>query len=385
MRAKWLHKPKASPYWHYDYVVRGRRFHGSTGSAKLPEARRFVDRHRAAAVAGTREARRPEMTVNAAFGRWHAEHGRHLREAENLMPRLERLLASLGKDRLLSDIDGAALATHAARIRADLSATTVNHDLKTLRRVLRRARAWGVAVPEVLAFGEFMLPEPAPRKRYLSAEEERRLLPLLPPDLRTMVQFALATGARLESVITLRWADVDDAEGLVTFRGVKSEREGEVHTLPVTAGLRALLGSRRGQHPEFVFTYVCARRTRDRLGRVREEGRRYPFSATGWRRTWKRVLAAAGIGDFRFHDNRHTAGTRILRRTGNLRLAQRMLGHTRIETTVRYAHVLLDDLAEGMAAMSRNPHEEEAGAGCTPAGQVVPVAQQTRIAKDAGT
>ena len=257
--------------------------------------------------------------------------------------------------------------------------------MRMLRRVLRRARGWGVAVPDGLPFGDFMLTEPAPRKRYLSTAEEARLLPLLPPDLRVMVRFALATGARLESVITLRWADVDDVEGLVTFREVKSERDGEAHTLPVTPELRALLGSRRGQHPEFVFTYLCRRTTRDRLGRVREAGRRYPFSATGWRRPWKRALAEAGVADFRFHDNRHTAGTRLLRRTGNLRLAQRMLGHTRIETTTRYAHVILDDLAEGMAMMSRNPHEEEAGAGGDPAGQGVDQTEQKGDRRSAGT
>jgi len=42
------------------------------------------------------------MTVNAAFGRWYDEHGQHLDEHENLMPRLARLLTSLGKDKFLS-------------------------------------------------------------------------------------------------------------------------------------------------------------------------------------------------------------------------------------------------------------------------------------------
>ena len=66
---KHLHKPKASPYWHYDFVLNDRRFHGSTRTAKLPEARRFVDQLRSSAVAGTFQAKRPEMTVLAAFAR----------------------------------------------------------------------------------------------------------------------------------------------------------------------------------------------------------------------------------------------------------------------------------------------------------------------------
>jgi integrase len=152
---------------------------------------------------------------------------------------------------------------------------------------------------------------------------------------------------------------VDQSAGTITLQNIKSTAEGETHTLPITPEVRALLGSRRGQHPEFVFSYECQRTTRDRIGGVRQAGRRYPFSDTGWRKTWKRALAEAGIADFRFHDTRHTAGTRITRATGNLRLTQRVLGHKNIATTQRYAHVLLDDVAAGMQAASRNLPESE--------------------------
>lgn len=105
-----------------------------------------------------------------------------------------------------------------------------------------------------------------------------------------------------------------------------------------------------GNHPIYVFTYVCARS----IGR-RQAGKRYPFSSTGWRRVWKNALKAAGITDFRFHDLRHTNGTRVLRATGNLKLTGRVLGHQSLASTMRYAHVLLSDMKEGLEAMeSRN-------------------------------
>jgi integrase len=147
---------------------------------------------------------------------------------------------------------------------------------------------------------------------------------------------------------------VDAAGGRIVLQDVKSTRPGEKHALPVTAELRALLGGRRGQHPTFVFTYLCERTTRDRKGGIRQAGTRYPFSSTGWRRKWKRALATAGVVDLRFHDTRHTAGTRITKATGNLRLTQRTLGHKNIATTQRYAHVLLEDVAAGIEAASRN-------------------------------
>jgi hypothetical protein len=56
---------------------------------------------------------------------------------------------------------------------------------------------------------------------------------------------------------------------------------------------------------------------------------------------------------FRRHDTRHTTGTRHLRVTGNLKATQKLLGHSRIETTTRYAHVLVDDVRDGLEAMDR--------------------------------
>ncbi|HEY9057509.1 MAG TPA: tyrosine-type recombinase/integrase, partial [Aurantimonas sp.] len=49
-------------------------------------------------------------------------------------------------------------------------------------------------------------------------------------------------------------------------------------------------------------------------------------------------------------DTRHTAATRLVRASGNLKLAQRMLGHADLATTTKYAHVTQDDLRAAMEA-----------------------------------
>jgi site-specific recombinase XerD len=48
--------------------------------------------------------------------------------------------------------------------------------------------------------------------------------------------------------------------------------------------------------------------------------------------------------DFVLHALRHTAATRTLAKTGNLAMVQKLLGHRKIETTLRYAHISDDDL-----------------------------------------
>jgi integrase len=94
---------------------------------------------------------------------------------------------------------------------------------------------------------------------------------------------------------------------------------------------------------------VCERNRHDRHhGILHNKGDRYPFTKNGWRKAWQRALAAAGIEDFRFHDLRHTAATRMLRKSGNLQLVQKLLAHEDISTTLRYAK---SDLADVRAAM----------------------------------
>jgi integrase len=64
------------------------------------------------------------------------------------------------------------------------------------------------------------------------------------------------------------------------------------------------------------------------------------------------MRAKSGVKDFRFHDFRHDFGTKILRKTGNLKLAQKALNHRDIKSTLRYAHVLDEDVAAAVEAVT---------------------------------
>ena len=59
-------------------------------------------------------------------------------------------------------------------------------------------------------------------------------------------------------------------------------------------------------------------------------------------------LASIGLDPLKFgtHSMRRTKATLIYRRTGNLRAVQLLLGHTKIESTVRYLGVEIDDAIE---------------------------------------
>jgi integrase len=54
---------------------------------------------------------------------------------------------------------------------------------------------------------------------------------------------------------------------------------------------------------------------------------------------WYSALKKAGLSGVRFHDLRHTTGSHLIMSGASLKDVQEALGHKRIETTLRYAHL----------------------------------------------
>jgi site-specific recombinase XerD len=66
----------------------------------------------------------------------------------------------------------------------------------------------------------------------------------------------------------------------------------------------------------------------------------------------KAILRQAGVRDARVHDARHTAATLLIEQGVHIRVAQEMLGHTRVTTTERYTHVATLQLKDASERMS---------------------------------
>ena len=57
---------------------------------------------------------------------------------------------------------------------------------------------------------------------------------------------------------------------------------------------------------------------------------------------WRRVRARAGLDTLRIHDLRHSFASDALQLGADLTMIGRLLGHTQIQTTARYAHLKTD-------------------------------------------
>jgi integrase len=166
-------------------------------------------------------------------------------------------------------------------------------------------------------------------------------------DYEPFFDFVRASGLRQKECVTLKWSEVNFG----TRQIVRLGKGGRRVVFPITDSIRDILFPLQGQHPEFVFTYIAIYGNK-RLGRVR--GERYRLTLNGARSAWHRMRTKSGVKDFRFHDCRHDFGTKLLRETGNLKLVQKALNHADIKSTLRYAHVLDEDVAAAVEAIAKS-------------------------------
>jgi integrase len=351
-----VYKTDKSPYWQYDFQRKKQRFHGSTGCTSKRDAEAFEARLKREVALG-HEAKRP-ITLDAACQAYWKDKGQHESSSTTTDYQLANLCEGIGANRLLSSIGTEDFRRYIAKRRATVSNASVNREWQLARRVWKHAAAAGYdlpipGTPDAIDWSKLRLDEPKERVRELTADEEKRLFEKLPESLKPVVEFAALSGQRRSAVIGLLWDKVDLSGPRATI-GLKGGGE---HTFPLTPRLVEIIEAQPVvEDCPFVFTYACERPSPPRKDRPRRyKGQRYPFSKQGWMRKWRKALADAKITNFRFHDLRHTRGTRILRSTGNLKTVQKLLGHTDIATTARYAHALEDDIRDAMlAGESRN-------------------------------
>lgn len=344
-----LYKPAKSKFWHYDFRFNRHRYHGSTGCTSKRDAERVEAEKRRQVALG--EQVKPSLSLLQACDAWFDVKGQYLRSAYDCRYQLVNLADGLGPSLPLQDVTLGMIDRYIAKRRATVSNASVNREVSLLRRVVNWCAARGYDVPAIV-WKEAKLKEETVQTRVLSADEEARLFAHLPDSLKPIVQFAIISGQRRNEIVTLRWSDVDfpNARAWVWAKG------GKRHSFPLTADLVAIIANQPKVCAQ-VFTYEAERSAPSRKDRpARIQGQRYPFSKQGWERKFKKALADAGIEDFRFHDFRHTALTRL----GSIEAAYALAGHSDIRTTKRYFHTAENEVRERMNAAKSRTYPEPA-------------------------
>lgn len=340
--------PKNSSIYVYEFMIDGVPYRGSTRCKTKRDADKVEAKLRAEVMLDRGERKKPLITLDEAAG----HYANRLRANNKWSRTMDYLIANivdgLGGHKYLSNITQADLSKHFARRAGLVSGASVNREIAVARPIWRNVRK-DHDIGDMPEWGElnYAVTEKAPRELYHT--EEDALFVTLREDLRDFADFALKSGWRLSEVRHLRWKDVNLGQGVATTR-IKG---GDTITRALSEGLKVLIANQPKAGP-FVFTYICQKSRKaftDVKGRkhpARLKGERYPFTQWGWRRPWAEALKQAGIEAFRFHDLRHTRGTRILRHTGNLQVAAKVLGHSNLNTTRRYAHAADEDVRRAL-------------------------------------
>ncbi|MBK8230669.1 MAG: tyrosine-type recombinase/integrase [Candidatus Eisenbacteria bacterium] len=179
-------------------------------------------------------------------------------------------------------------------------------------------------------------------ERFLSPDERRRLWGALDyieghdgqspgggpryglPPIRAIRLLSL-TGARKSEVMAMKWADIDLDGARWRLPTSKTGRSDRPLLPPAVAYLRQLLAARGSISPLVV---------------PGEGG----GEITTLDQTWGRLRATIGLDDVRLHDLRHSLASDALAAGQSLAVIGRILGHTSMQSTMRYAH-LADDVA----------------------------------------
>jgi len=179
--------------------------------------------------------------------------------------------------------------------------------------------------------------------------------------LYALYVLALCLSLRRGELLGLRWTDVDLEAGklevvqslqrvagrLQFVRPKTSDSERTVPLPPIC--VEALRDHRRKQHAE----------RSDRWEEWTEHGLVFPsrcgtpMEPDNLRRSWGAIRKAAGLGEMRFHDLRHTCVTLLLNLGVPPQVVRDIVGHSDIEVTMTiYAHVSLDDKRQALGKLS---------------------------------
>jgi integrase len=157
---------------------------------------------------------------------------------------------------------------------------------------------------------------------------------------RDLALFNLAIDSKLRGcdLVALRVDDVAPNGYAVDRANIRQRKTGRPVRFELTEVTRAALDD-----------YLRARAPNP--GQYLFPGRRgpdHPLTTRQYARLVAQWIGGIGLDPLKFatHSMRRTKATLIYRRTGNLRAVQLLLGHTRLESTVRYLGVEVDDALE---------------------------------------
>lgn len=232
------------------------------------------------------------------------------------------------------------IALHHGRREKGGAPGSANRLLILMRYIYNLALRWEVAGAERNpSAGVKPFEENNKLERYLSQEEARRLYEAVSVSesrmLRFIVPMLILSGARKREVLDARWVDFDLDNRLWRIPMSKS---GRARHVPLSEGVLQVLADvaeeqetwvKPGKEMPWVFANPATGK---------------PFVSIYY--AWDTARRKAKLADVRIHDLSHSFASFLINNGRTLYEVQKILGHTQVRTTQRYAHLAQETLLD---------------------------------------
>ena len=245
---------------------------------------------------------------------------------------VKKLYEFFGKTATLQDVENTVGGYGQHRRTQGVAPATIVKELGLLRRMFnvgRKQWKWKVSNP----VSDIELPRVKnERVRYLSPDERKRLFKALAGTedkwLPGLVTTALGTGLREGNLCGLTWSEIHLPERMITIDAERM-KNGEYLGIPI---------------PEDVCQFLQSeQKVRCLTGHVFHDNG-VPLYPVKVQRAFRKVLKAAEITNFRFHDLRHCYCSSLRQKGIDLHTISVLAGHSDTRMTKRYSHLCVDNL-----------------------------------------
>lgn len=236
----------------------------------------------------------------------------------------------------------------AKQSKAGLANKTINNELSVLRKCLRDAKKWHdlTTIPDIMP-----LKLPPSQYQFLTEAEANSLLGHMHGIWFEIVFVALKTGLRRGELQALRWDDINFENQKLTVRhnwcaiahDLLSPKGNRTRTIPLTCDVVSVLNQRR-RSDGFVFAV---------------DEKVFPSGILG--EQMAQASALAGLPKVTLHVLRHSFASQLAMKGVSIAVIQRLLGHTDIKVTMRYAHLTEHSLVDAVRHLETPPVHELAG------------------------
>lgn len=203
-----------------------------------------------------------------------------------------------------------------------------NRNIEIISKMFNLAELWGLRPDGTNPRKHIKKYPEKKRERYFSEAELRAIGRVLSemeverielPSAIAAVRLLLFTGCRLGEIMRLRWEHVDIHAKLIRLPDSKTGAK-EVHLGEAAIGVLSRIEQVSGN------PWVIA-------------GRNEGAHLTDLQPFWQRLRGRAGLKNARIHDLRHTFASVAVSNGQSLPMIGKLLGHTQVQTTARYAHL----------------------------------------------